>query len=138
ARGHHPALPYAEAPGFMTTLADVDGMGAKALRFTILTASRSSETRLATWDEFDFNAKVWTVPAERMKAERDHRVPLTDAALAIATELRETGVGDFVFPGQKRGRPISEGTMTKALVTSGAGAYTVHGLRSTFRDWVNE
>lgn len=138
ARGHHPALPYAEAPGFMTTLADVDGMGAKALRFTILTASRTGETRLAKWSEFDFDAKVWTVPEERMKAGREHRVPLTEAALAIAKELHETRVGDFAFPGQKRGRPISEGTMTKAMVTAGAGAYTVHGMRSTFRDWVNE
>jgi len=137
-RGHHPALPYAQAPDFMAKLSTATGMGAKALAFAILTASRTSEVRLATWDEFFLDNGVWIVPAERMKAARDHRVPLTAAALAIVKELAETRISQYVFPGQKRGRPISEGTMTKAMVTAGAGAFTVHGMRSTFRDWVEE
>jgi integrase len=136
--GHHPALPYAEAPGFMAKIALAGGMGAKALRFTMLTASRTGETRLATWGEFNFEAKVWTVPAARMKAGREHRVPLTGDSLTIVEQLYETRIGDFVFPGQRPNVPISEGTMTKAMVTAGAGAYTVHGMRSTFRDWISE
>ena len=113
-------------------------MGAKALLFTILTAARTSETTGAMWDEFDLAAKVWTVPPERMKAGRAHRVPLSAEAVSIVAELKEMRIGEWVFPGARDKRPISGGTMTKALKLAGGGAFTVHGFRSSFRDWVHE
>ena len=112
-------------------------MAARALEFTILTAARTGETLGARWPEIDWETRVWTVPAERMKAKREHRVPLTDAALAILRPLAELREGDLVFPGQQRGRPLSGMAMEMMLRRMGTPV-TVHGFRSSFRDWVGE
>jgi integrase len=137
-RGHHAALPFDALPDFMPKLRAKTSMSAVALRFLILTTSRSVEVRFATWDEFDLGAKLWTVPKERMKSkERDHRVPLTDEAVSLLKKLKETSTNDWVFPGQRPGRPISQSALSKAAKSIG-GEITVHGFRSTFRDWVEE
>jgi integrase len=137
-RGHHAALPYVDLPAFWIKLSAVGGMGAIALRFLILAAARTGEVTGARWSEFDLDKAVWTVPASRMKAGREHRVPLSPEALAIVKALHETRTGELVFPGAKRGSPISDATMTKALRTAGGGDFTVHGFRSSFRDWAGE
>jgi integrase len=154
---HHAALPWREMGGFMTALARQEGMGALALGFTILTAARSGEVRGATWREIDMDAKVWTVPAARMKAEREHRIPLSDAALQVLRRVEPLAADDPdapVFPGG-RGRPLSDMTlaavvkrMHEADKARGGKGYvdperdnqvvTPHGFRSTFRDWVSE
>lgn len=137
-RGHHAAMPFADLPAFMAKLRKQTGAGAAALAFTILTAARTGETIGARWDEIDLAAKVWTVPAERMKANRLHRVPLSSAAVGVLSAMQAVRQSEFVFAGAKRGRPISNMTMAKALSTGGAEAFTVHGMRSAFRDWVHE
>ncbi|MHA6334068.1 tyrosine-type recombinase/integrase [Qipengyuania sp. CAU 1752] len=136
---HHKALPYAELPAFMDGLRARESVGRLALEFAILTAARSGEVRWAEWSEFDLKAKTWTVPAERMKARREHVVPLSDAALAVLEKATQHKRGDsnFVFPGQARKRPLSDMTLTKILRDMGRSE-TVHGFRSTFRDWVAE
>lgn len=138
---HHAALPWQDVPSFMTALAEQPGVGAKALGFVILTASRTGEAIGSTWLEFDLDAATWTIPAERMKAGREHRVPLSDAALAILQgmlPLRDEAHGDFVFVGSKAGRPISNMTMTATMRRMGRGDVTAHGFRSSFRDWAAE
>ncbi len=136
ARGHHAALPFASMPAFMARLRRVQGIGARALEFTILTAARSKETLEARWSEFDFDKKIWTVPASRMKAGREHRVVLSDAACKVLDQVKPLRrKDDFVFPGQKFGRPASSMTMAMQLKRMKIAA-TVHGFRSTFRDWV--
>jgi integrase len=137
-RGHHAALPYADIPAFMEKLAAVDGVGAKALEFTILTAVRSGEARGATWDEIDLDESVWTIPAARMKTEKEHRVPLSSRATAIINAMKATAINELVFPGQRENRPLSDMTLAKALKSAGSGEFTVHGFRSSFRDWVAE
>ncbi|MBW0143781.1 tyrosine-type recombinase/integrase [Sphingomicrobium clamense] len=136
---HHRALPYAELPEFSVALKNKETIGRLALEFAILTAARSGEVRLATWDEIDKKAKLWTVPAERMKAGREHVVPLSDEALDVLERARPYRRGDsnFIFPGMKRGQPLSDMTLTKVLRDLDVDA-TVHGFRSTFRDWVAE
>ena len=133
---HHAALAYDALPDFMRDLRERDGVAALALEFTILTASRTSETLNATWAEFD-NA-LWIVPAERMKGGREHRVPLCERAIAIVREMETVKRGDYVFPGARRGRPLSNMAMTLALRRMGRGDLTVHGFRSTFRTWSAE
>jgi integrase len=147
---HHPALPYVDIPAFMSAIKAIEGMGARALEFAILTAARSGEVRRVTWGEIDFNAKVWTVPGTRMKMQREHRVPLSDAALAVLKALRAVDqhakIDTFVFPGSPIGRaarsetlpPISDMTLTAVLRRMKRDAVTVHGFRSTFRDWAAE
>ncbi|MDX2328669.1 tyrosine-type recombinase/integrase [Sinorhizobium medicae] len=137
-RGHHAAMPYADVPAFMKKIREASGVGARALEFTVLTASRTGETMGARWAEFDFKENVWTVPAERMKGGREHRVPLTDRVLAVLTEMKKRSVNDFVFPGSKANTPISNMTMSKVMKTYEADAFTVHGFRSAFRDWASE
>lgn len=142
ARGHHKAKPYADVPALMERLAGLTGISTLALRFTILTAARSGEVLGATWSEIDLEAGVWTVPAERMKMRREHRVPLSLAALAILPEVAPLRPADddgsaFVFPGQKRGRPLSVMSLTIVMRRLNADA-TVHGFRSAFRDWAAE
>ena len=137
-RGHHAAMPYADLPAFMTRLRESGGLGAQALELLILCTSRTGEIIGAKWPELDLRAKVWTVPAERMKAGREHRVPLTDRAVEILQSLYERRTGEFVFPGQKANAHMSNMTMTKALATAKGSDYTVHGFRSSFRDWVSE
>jgi integrase len=135
---HHAALPFAEVPAFMKALAEQPGVSANALAFTILTAARTGEIIGAKWSEIDLDAGVWTVPAERMKAGVEHRVPLSDPALQILREMEAIRSGDFVFPGGKRGRPLSNMAMLKTLERMGRDDLTVHGFRSSFRDWASE
>ncbi len=134
---HHPALPHAEIADFMAQLEAREGVAARALGFTILTAARSGETRGATWAEIDLEAKVWTIPASRMKAGKEHRVPLSKAALALLGGKRD---GDkLVFGSEaKPGKPISDMSMTAVLRRMEREDITVHGFRSTFRDWAGE
>jgi integrase len=135
---HHPALPYAELPAFMAELrAREQGLSARALEFTILTAARTGETIGATWDEFDLKEKIWTVPAVRMKGGKDHKVPLCDPALEMLETLpRECG-NKFVFAGTSKGAALSNMAMLELLKGMRLG-FTVHGFRSTFRDWAAE
>ncbi len=134
---HHAALPYIEAPAFMSELTGRDGIATMALRFLILTAARSGEARGATWAEIDRDGAVWVVPGARMKTKKDHRVPLTTEALAVLDAARGLDP-DLVFPGQRRGRPMSNITLTAVLKLMGRDDVTVHGFRSTFRDWAAE
>lgn len=134
---HHPALPHADIADFMEQLEERDGVAALALAFTILTAARSGETRGATWSEIDLNAKVWTIPASRMKAGKEHRVPLTAATLAILGDKRDDE--KLIFESEaKPGKPISDMSMTAVLRRMEREDITVHGFRSTFRDWAGE
>jgi integrase len=137
-RGHHAAMPYAKLPTFMSDLQGRQGTAALALEFAILTAARSGEVLGARWDEFDLDEAVWTVPAARMKAGREHRVPLSRRALKIAKMMHEAGNGDFVFQGQKPGRPLAVVALETVLHRMKVENATVHGFRSTFRDWAAE
>lgn len=147
---HHAALPYGEVAAFLARVASEGGTAAVALRFTILTACRTSEALGATWREMDMGKATWTVPGERMKAGREHSVPLSGPALAILATMALAGTepGGFVFPGSTRGRgaagrkdkpgPLSNMAMTALLRRMDRGDLTVHGFRSTFRDWAGE
>jgi len=136
---HHAALRWREIGGFMERLRQCSGIGARALEFAILTATRSGEVRGAMWLEIDLDHAVWTIPAERMKAGREHRVPLSEAALAILHEIAALKNGSgLVFLGQRRGVPMSDMTLTAVLRRMGKGDLTAHGFRSTFRDWCAE
>ncbi len=134
---HYAAMPYDALPTFMADLATRDGIAAMALRFLILTAARSGEVRGAQWSEIDLENGVWTIPGARMKAKKDHRVPLTAEALAGLQAARGLGI-DLVFPGQQRHKPMSDMTLTAVLKRMGRKDVTVHGFRSTFRDWAAE
>ncbi|MEZ0170758.1 tyrosine-type recombinase/integrase [Microvirga sp. TS319] len=137
-RGHHSAMPYDKVQAFMSDLASRNAVAALGLRFLILTAARSGEVLYARWDEFDLDAALWTVPAERMKAGRAHRVPLSEEALAIVRTLAENRVSDYVFPGHKRERPLSNMAFAMLLRRMKLGQFTAHGFRSAFRDWAAE
>ena len=138
-RGHHAALAYADMPAFMVDLRARPAMAALALELAVLTATRTSEVLNARWTEFDLDAGLWTIPAERMKARREHRVALSKRALAIVSELDKTRTSEFVFPGQKPNRPLSNMAMLMLLERMGRrGAITSHGFRSTFSDWASE
>jgi integrase len=134
-RGHHAAMPYAGAPAFLARLRERESMAAMALEFLILTAARSGEVLGARWAEIDLVAKVWTVPGDRMKAGRQHRVPLSPPTLEIIERLAEGKIGEFIFPGQRPGRPLSGMALEMVLRRMKAGGVTVHGFRSSFRDW---
>ena len=134
---HHPALPFADLPAFMAELRDRDSISARALEFTILTAARTSEVIGAKWSEIDLDAGVWTVPAERMKGGKEHQVPLSKRAIAILEDLpRERG--GYVFPGAKAKAPLSNMAMLELLRGMDGNGFTVHGFRSTFRDWAGD
>jgi integrase len=135
---HHTALPYAELPDFMVALSGQRGIAARTLEFTILTAARTGEAIGATWGEVSEAEKVWIVPGNRMKAGKEHRVPLSNPVLAIFKEMKSSGNGELVFHGAKRGRPLSNTAMIAVLRRMGRGDLTVHGFRSSFRDWVAE
>jgi integrase len=136
---HHAALPWAECPAFMQELRRRDsGMGSRALQFAILTAARSGEVRGAEWSEIDFKARLWTVPASRMKASKEHRVPLSEAALAVLKPLAELKQSSVIFPGQNGQEPLSNMTLTAGLKRMGRADLTAHGFRSSFRDWAAE
>lgn len=138
-RGHHAALPYADLPAFLRRLRLVRGMSSFALEFAILTAARSGEVRGARWSEIDTARAVWTVPAARMKAGREHRVPLSPRAIEILGQLREVKhePDAFVFPGQRRGTQLSDMSLTALLRRLEVNA-TAHGFRSSFRDWAGD
>ncbi|MBO9451083.1 integrase arm-type DNA-binding domain-containing protein [Tropicibacter sp. R16_0] len=134
---HHPALPHAEIAEFMADLSERSGVAARALAFTILTAARSGETRGMTWAEVDLGAKLWTIPGVRMKAGKEHRVPLTGAVIALLGARQSDDA--LVFGSEaKAGKPISDMSMTAVLRRMGRDGITVHGFRSTFRDWAGE
>ena len=135
---HHKALPYTEIGAFMEKLRDQDGFAARALEWLILTASRTSETIGATWEEIVFEAKVWTVPADRIKGGKEHRVPLSPSALKIAKEMQKVKDGDYVFQGGKPGKPLSNNALLELLKRMDRRDLTAHGFRSTFRDWAAE
>jgi integrase len=135
---HHPALPFDQLGEFIAALRLQVGTAAKALEFLILTAARTGEVIGARASEFDLDAAVWIVPAERMKAGKEHRVPLSPRAVAIIREIEKTHKGDYVFPGGKEGKPLSNMAMLELLKRMERGDLTVHGFRSTFRDWASE
>ncbi len=135
---HHAALPYAEMGPFMAGLREREGVGAKALEFAVLTAARSGEVRGATWDEIDLDGRLWVIPAERMKMEKEHRVPLSDAAVELLKALPRVDDEVLVFPSSKKNRPMSDMTLTAVLRRMERGDLTAHGFRSTFRDWAAE
>jgi integrase len=137
-RGHHAAMPYTDVPAFMTDLKRQNAMAALALEFTVLTAARSGEVLGAYWEEFDLDHAVWTVPPKRMKAGREHRVPLSSRARQIVERLYETRGRDCVFSGQKAGQPLSVMAMEMVLRRMKVEDATVHGFRSAFRDWAAE
>lgn len=136
-RGHHAAMPFSDVSEFLARLRGIDGIGARALEFTILTAARTGEVIDARWPEIDLDGRVWIVPATRMKAGREHRVPLTERVLEILNDMAAMRTGEFVFPGSRRGRPLSNMAMRMTARRAGI-EYTVHGFRSAFRDWAGE
>jgi len=135
---HHSALAYSEIGAFIKALRVQAGLAARALEFTILTTARTSETIGARWEEIDLDRATWIVPAERMKGGREHRVPLSEAAAAIIGQVSEFRLNDFIFPGFRKDRPLSNMAMLQLLARMGRGDLTVHGFRSTFRDWAAE
>ena len=134
---HHAALPYAELGAFMVELRKREGLSARALEFAILTAARSGEVRGATWAEIDLPGRIWTVPAERMKAGKEHRVPLSDEAVKLLEALPRIVGNPYVFPAP-RGGQLSDMALTAVLRRMERGGLTQHGFRSTFRDWAGE
>ncbi len=136
-RGHHAAMAFDDVPEFIGKLRERPAIAAMALEFLILTAARSGEVLGARWAEMDMVAKVWTIPAARMKAGREHRVPLAGRALAILDEAAKGRTGEFVFSGQRADKPLS-GMAMVLLRRMKAASVTVHGFRSSFRDWCGE
>ena len=133
-------MPYPDVPAFMARLKDAPGAAAKALAFLILTAARSDEVLGMPWSEDADAAAVWTVPANRMKGGKTHRMPLSPPALAILAEMRAARRGDhpFVFPGERPRKHLSNMALAMTMRRLGAGEFTPHGMRSSFRDWVGD
>jgi len=141
---HHPAMPYTEVPAFMAELSGNGSVSALALRLLILTATHTSEVLRAQWNEIDLEAAIWTISAGRMKARREHRVPLSDAALSILEALPRIEGTPYLFPGARHGRPLSNMALLQLMRGMGYGVggdrgdYVPHGFRSSFRDWSGE
>lgn len=135
---HHAALPYADVGSFIATIREMEGGASRALEFTILTAARTNEVVKATWQEIDIDARMWVIPAERMKAGREHRVPLSDRVIEILESLPRENGSNFVFIGDRGGKPLSNMAMLMMLRRMKRDDLTVHGFRSTFRDWAAE
>ena len=141
---HDPAMPYSEVPDFFDELSRNSSVSALALQFLILTATRTLEVLHAEWSEIDLPSGVWTVPASRMKTRREHRVPLSDSAMAVLEVLPRIEGYPYVFPGSRNGRPLSNMALLQLMrgmgygVNSSRGDYVPHGFRSTFRDWSGE
>lgn len=141
---HHPAMSYTEVPAFVAELQQRGSVSALALEFTILTATRTSEATLATWPEVDLEAAIWTIPASRTKARREHRVPLTEAAMAVLRRVPRVEGNNHIFIGARQGRPLSNMAMLQLMrgmgygVNGDRGDYVPHGFRSSFRDWSGE
>lgn len=136
--GHHAAMPHEQMKEFMKSLATTKGVAARCLEFTILTVVRSGSARGALWSEFDFDKKIWTVPATRMKTGKTYRVPLSAEVIVLLERMKKQSVNEFVFPGVRAGKPLTDNALGKALEKAGGGEYTTHGFRSTFRDWATE
>lgn len=134
---HHKAVSFDEVPAFLGKLQDQVGVASQALRFTILTAARTTEVRKSRWSEIDLEAKLWIIPASRMKGDKEHRVPLTEAAISALPSRGSAQGGDLVFPHQLNGTTLSENAMSAVLKRMGVDA-TVHGFRSSFSDWAAE
>jgi integrase len=137
-RGHHEAVPYKDLPAAIARLRAATGTAARAVEFIALTAARSGEARFATWAEVDLDEELWVVPPERMKAGREHEVPLSDRAVAILRAQKQRSTGALIFEGDREGSPISDTAMTKALRRASKDQSTLHGLRSSFRDWAGD
>lgn len=138
---HHAALPWQEIGAFVEALRQQTGIAARALEFVIATAARTGEAIGGTWQEIDMQAACWTIPPARMKGGKEHRVPLSDAAVAVlrtVAPLRDDQAGGWIFPGMRRGRPLSNMAMLVLLRRMGCGELTTHGFRSCFRDWAAE
>jgi integrase len=135
---HHPALPYVELPDFLQRLRKQLGVAPRALEFLLLSAARTAEVIGARWTEIDVQKAMWTVPANRIKGEKEHRVPLCEPALAIIAEAEKIREDEFVFPGGKKGKGLSNNALLKLLERMKRSDITVHGFRSTFRDWAAE
>jgi integrase len=135
---HHAALPYTQAGLFMAKVREDTRIGARCLEFIALTVARVGEANLAEWDEIDFTQRVWTVPGKRMKAGKEHRVPLSKAALAVLEEMRAIRTSDYIFSGKRTGRPVGANTVLRIAKETAGFEITTHGLRSTFRDWAAE
>jgi integrase len=134
-RGHHAAMPYEEVAAFIAKLRAREAASAQALELCILTAARSGEILGMRWSEVDFDKNIWTVPAARMKAGREHRVPLASRGVTILRQLEKVSTGEFVFPGRARNKPLSNMAMEMVLRRMKIEDATVHGFRSSFRDW---
>jgi integrase len=141
---HQPAMDYNDMPTFMVELRELTSISANALEFSILTACRTSEVLGAQWSEIDAEAAVWTIPASRMKARREHRVPLSDVAMAVLERLPRVEGNPHCFPGARHGKPLSNMALLQVMrgmgygVGGDRGAAVVHGFRSSFRDWAGE
>ena len=135
---HHAALPYDKMGALMVKLRERGAIAARGLEFLILTAARTGEVVGARWDEIDLAAKVWTIPADRMKSEKEHRTPLSPDALTVLQAMSETRQNDFVFPGNRPQSPLSKMALPRLLESLGYDDLTVHGFRSSFRDWTAE
>lgn len=135
---HHPALPWPEIPAFMQSLSNQEAISYRAMEMTILTACRTSEVLNAKWDEIDLDGRVWTIPAERMKMRKEHRVPLADALVVMLEKLPRIEGNPYVFPGAREGKPLSNMAMLMGLRYMQRTDLTMHGFRSTFRDWAGE
>lgn len=135
---HHAALPYSEIGEFMPIIRGQKGLSARAIEFTIMTAARTGEVIGAEWIEVDLVSRIWTIPGERTKSGRDHRVPLSDQAVALLEALEERRWSDFIFPSRQHGKHLSNMAMLTLLKRLGRNDITVHGFRSTFRDWAAE
>lgn len=136
AKRHQPAMSYTAVPSFLSNLSGQDGLAARALELLIHTAARTSEVLNARWSEFDLEQRIWTIPAERMKAGKEHRVPLTPQVVEMLQGL--TGHRTFLFPGQSNSKPLSNMAMLMLLRRMEVDDVTVHGFRSSFRDWCGE
>ena len=146
-RGHHAAMPWQDGPAFIARLRNSHSISSLALEFVILTASRTGQVMRsvrdgvvmgARWDEIDRDARIWTVPAGRMKMAREHRVPLTNRMLAILDEAEKVRSGLFIFPNARGSQPLSEMALEMLMRRLNAKPATVHGFRSAFRDWAGE
>jgi integrase len=135
---HHPALPYAEVASFIQELRRQPGTGACGLEFQILTAARTGEVIGARWDEIDEEKRIWTVPAERMKAKREHRVALSEPALALLAAMRKKTESEYVFPASQPKRHLSNMAFLQLLKRMNRSSITAHGFRSSFKDWASE
>lgn len=135
---HHPALPWRELPAFMDELGKHADLTYKAMRLTILTACRTSEVLGATWTEIDRETRTWTIPGARMKAGKEHRLPLSQAAIELLDTLPQLDSSPYLFPGARKGRPLSNMAMLMGLRRMNRCDLTMHGFRSTFRDWAAE